>query len=102
MLVDGVSTINSALEHQLPVSMDLEVLSRFEIILIMFNLTSLIYKFSQTNLSVSGDDVDMCPLLLQSSFGDYLLPVQVRQIELITKNLPPPVYYIYTNHHYTQ
>ena len=88
MLVDGVSTINCALEHHLPVSMDLKVFSRFEIILIVFNMTSLISNFSQTNLSISGDDVDMCPLLLQSSFGDYLLPVQVRQIELITRNLP--------------
>ena len=95
MLVDGVSTIKCAVEHQLLVSMEQRISSKYEnklsnFILYYYNLCSL-----QPNLAMSQTFVDVCPLLDQPLPGvNYQQPILVnRNIELVTRNLPPEVCY---------
>ena len=61
------------------------------------SLTNLILyslSISQANIGMSQDYTHLCPQLDHPSFGEnYLQPVQLnKNIELVTRNLPPEVY----------
>ena len=93
MSVDGVSTIKCAVELHLLVSMEQRTFSRF---VTYHKIIEYIYSTTMPFLkpAVGQDFTDVCPLLDRPPGGgeNYLQPVQVaRNIELVTRNLPPEV-----------